>query len=344
MIRNALVAAAAALACVSVAACSSGSATKSGKAVGDTKSGKAVSLSLASHYATTDPLNADLEKFAKAVGTSTSGKVKIKLYPNAELASEDEEISAVRAGSVNMAASSNNDWNTAIPGIATLEDPTVVETWQDVANIAENSEINSYLASEYNASGVHFLANVPYAFKYLLTTKPVTTIGDVKGLKIRISGDEDAPIIKALDAYPVTMSSSDLYEALLTHTVEGSIATSSSVVARKLYQPAKYYALESLGMSWTILTVNDDVWNKLSKDQQAAITHAATDLVSSSVQQGEAAEENNEKEIQSHGGHITHVTDGSAWDHALMPALEASASSSDVASKLNDLATAAKQG
>lgn len=316
-----------------VAACSSSANENS-------SGSKVFKLSLADHLTNTDPLTLALEAMAARVSKDTEGHVQIKVYPNAQLTSEDDAISAVKSGSVDMAISPTDLWTTAIPGIDVMSAPTVINTWQQAGAVAESKDINSYLGAEFSKQGVHLLANIPEGVDYLLSQKLVEEPSEMKGMKIRIAGGgitEDA--VNALGAFPVTLSSSELFESLLTHAVSGGVQTIDNVVASKLYQAAHYYILASFGMSFIELSINSADWRQLSVSDQAAVTKEAQALIPAYVIAGERDEQQKEAAISAGGGQVVKISDVDAWDSALSAVVTKARSSSEFAARLYDLVT-----
>jgi TRAP-type C4-dicarboxylate transport system substrate-binding protein len=82
---------------------------------------------------------------------------------------------------------------------------------------------------------------------YLWTTKPVKSLADLKGMKIRTPGGLQTSYIKALGAEPVFMPLGDVYLALETGTIDGLVTCPPLVLAFKLFEVAKYGVITTFG-------------------------------------------------------------------------------------------------
>ena len=97
-----------------------------------------------------------------------------------------------------------------------------------------------YFKSEYEKMGVYLGAWVNVSQYNLISKKPVRTLEDFKGLKIRSVGGLCSEFLAALGAVPVMMQSAETYTGLQSGVVDAVLYADSSTVAFKLYEIAKY--------------------------------------------------------------------------------------------------------
>jgi TRAP-type transport system periplasmic protein len=326
------------------AACGSSASSSSGNSgTGSDASGAsspAVSLKLGDVLSSTDSGTSALNYFASQVTSLTDGKVKITIYPNAQLVSEQDIVSALRSGSVDMGLASDDFWNTITPGIDALSYPYKVTSWSQAQAIATNSALNAYLSSEYQKMGVHYIADLPYTWKELLSTVQVSQPGQLKGFKVSTAGG-DLPYLSALGMTPNVMNNTDLYEGLLTHTVSGSNISVSQIISLKLYEVAKYLTEYNLYMIWLPVIMSDNAWNKLSSAEQSAMENAGQAMVAKQISGAQAAQKSWDATLTSNGVHITSVSDFAPWEATQSSVVGGQVSQSPVATKILSLAAAA---
>ena len=106
---------------------------------------------------------------------------------------------------------------------------------------------------------------------YLWTRKPVKTLEDCKGLRIRSPGGHQTNYIKAIGAEPVFMPLGDVYLALETGTIDGLVTCPPLVLAFKLYEVAKYGALCTFGCVTEGVIMNEKSWGKTPDDLKPVI-------------------------------------------------------------------------
>ena len=99
--------------------------------------------------------------------------------------------------------------------------------------------------------------------------KPVKSVADYKGFKMRTSGTAQATMYKALGAVTVEMSSKELYTAVQRNTIQGFTTGISRARRSRLYEVAPYITIDpTLPYLSFWLVINKDVWKKLSPADQ----------------------------------------------------------------------------
>lgn len=106
---------------------------------------------------------------------------------------------------------------------------------------------------------------------HLWTRKPVTSLEDLKGLKIRSPGGLQTRAIEALGATPVFLPLGDVYLSIETGVIDGVVTCPALILAFKLHEVARYSVPVSLGCVAEGLFVNLRFWNRVPADLQAII-------------------------------------------------------------------------
>lgn len=97
-----------------------------------------------------------------------------------------------------------------------------------------------YLKDEYERLGILLAFNAVTPQYDILTTRPVKSVEDLKGLKIRAAGGGITEIVQRLGATPVTMTISDAYTAFQQGVVDGIILSTADMVAYRMHEVGKY--------------------------------------------------------------------------------------------------------
>jgi len=101
---------------------------------------------------------------------------------------------------------------------------------------------------------------------FLWTKKPVHSLADTKGLKIRSPGGHQTHYIKALGAEPVFIPLGDVYLAMETGTVDGIVTCPPLFIAFKFYEVAKYGVVTTFGCVTEGAIMNAESWKKIPDD------------------------------------------------------------------------------
>ncbi|ADZ71289.1 C4-dicarboxylate TRAP transporter substrate-binding protein [Polymorphum gilvum] len=110
-----------------------------------------------------------------------------------------------------------------------------------------------------------------------LTTKPVRTAEDLKGLRLRSGGAPWARLAENFGATPVQLSVLDQFEAINQGAIDGTMASIADMLSFRLVEVVKYVTFAPLGLyhSTSNFTVNKDTWASLSAEDRAAMVRAA---------------------------------------------------------------------
>jgi TRAP-type C4-dicarboxylate transport system substrate-binding protein len=105
--------------------------------------------------------------------------------------------------------------------------------------------------------------------------KPIRTLEDLKGLKIRVPSRNAGLVVEAWGATPVSMPAPEIYNAMQTGVIDGAMTDATTLGAFKLAEVTKYI---TTGMETTIssffLIMNRDSFSELSEAQQAVVLDA----------------------------------------------------------------------
>lgn len=229
-----------------------------------------INLKYASPYTEAHPYGkADAEWIAR-IEKQSGGRVDITPFWGRSLISSREGVDELSAGVADMAyiapiyARSGYDMNRLTPGMFYgYTDPTkVLNVYMDI--VKDHPEFNSEL------SGVHVVGyNVGTPMHVLLREKPVTTLADLKGLRIRSAVDFIGPL-EAFGAEGVTMPMTETYPALEKGVVDGVIAPYEALKSLSFAEVVKYYSeLPHSRGAYPSRGVNGDVWAGLPDDIKA---------------------------------------------------------------------------
>lgn len=212
------------------------------------------------------------QPFADAVAKSTDGKVTVKLFSGGELGPGPvDQINRAISGVADLAVglqgytASNFPLTllSELPGV--LDEKTGTQTLWDHVDLFKSEYRRVQLVSLWsNASNLLYMRE-----------KPVRTVEDIKGLKIRVPSRNAGLIVQAWGATPVSMPVSDIYNAMQTGVIDGAMIDGTATKAFKLGEVSKYL---TVGLHTTIspffIVMNRDAFEGLSDSEQQAVLDA----------------------------------------------------------------------
>lgn len=111
----------------------------------------------------------------------------------------------------------------------------------------------------------------------LLTTKPVNSLADLKGLRLRSGGAPYARWAESVGAAPTQIPVSETFESLSQGLLDGTMASVSDLISYRLVDAAKYIIDLPLGTYHTTsnFTVASGTWADLSVEERTGLVRAA---------------------------------------------------------------------
>ena len=131
----------------------------------------------------------------------------------------------------------------------------------------------------YKGFGAHFVGCPNAGIESVASKKPINSIADFKGVKMRAPSGTATQLLKEMGASPVNLSGGEVYNALEKGVIDA--ADLSDYVANKslgLHKVAKYALVDFHSMPVLSLTVNMKKWNAQPKDIQAILNMATRDM------------------------------------------------------------------
>jgi TRAP-type C4-dicarboxylate transport system substrate-binding protein len=153
------------------------------------------------------------------------------------------------------------------PGRFPLTDVLSLAAWVDGKDIATeigNAMYKRVLNQEF--PGVRMVELNGCIQSFLWTKKPVRTLEEAKGLKVRSPGGHQTNYIKAIGAEPVFMPLGDVYLAMETGTIDGIVTCPPQFLAFKLNEVAKFGVVATFGCVSEGVIMNNESWKKTPDD------------------------------------------------------------------------------
>lgn len=128
--------------------------------------------------------------------------------------------------------------------------------------------------AEYTAENQVYLGSVSSASYVLLCNKPIATVADLKGTKLRSGSPNFSRWAEQFDAIAVSMSANDQYEALGQGVIDCTMAAISELTNNSLADVTKFVTLGVPGGVFSgaaTANFNKDVWQGLTLEQRTVI-------------------------------------------------------------------------
>ncbi len=261
--------------------------------------------------------------FADQVAQLSEGRIKIEIYPSGQLGDDNEVYQAMQMGAVDLYrgnASSMSDFGQM--QVTALALPYIFRDrnhfWAVCAGSLGDEILSDIQKSGSRMVGLFYMDEG--ARNFFTTDAPVTSLADLKNLKIRVQSSQlMLDTISALGANPTPIDYAELYTALQTGVVDGAENPPASYFSNKFYEVAPYYVLDGHIFSPSVVLMSEIVWNRLSAEDRDVLVKAGELTEAYNRKAIEAADQKAYDNLKNAGVQITTLSDPEQWSKSMDP-------------------------
>ena len=241
-------------------------------------SAETLKLKFAGYHPPVHMVSTLIARFCEEVNKKSGGKVELTAYAGGTLLSPTKMAAGVSSDIADIGFSHCSYSRGRFPVMEIMELPLgLPSSW--IATHVANDFYDKFKPKEWDTYHVLFFTTSPVNVIQTVK-KPVKTLEDMKGMKIRGTG-RSGDIVKALGAVPMPIETPDLYEAIRRGVVDGAYLTMETYKGFKTGELFKYNT-----ESWKVGSVyafyaimNKQKWNKLSPDIQKLLTEVSNEYM-----------------------------------------------------------------
>ena len=222
-----------------------------------------------------------VENMGKKLEQATGGRLTIQMYASMQLGGEKEVIEQAQVGAIQFARVSVGTLGPVIDDLNVLNMPFLFRDTAHMNKVVDGpigQELLDKVSNNQAANLVGLCWMDAGARSFYDTKRPIKTISDLKGLKIRVIGNPIfVDMANALGANGVAMGYDQVFSALQTGVIDGAENNPPSFVFDNHYQVAKYYTLTQHLIVPEMLVFSRASWDQLSADDQGLIKKFSRD-------------------------------------------------------------------
>jgi TRAP-type C4-dicarboxylate transport system substrate-binding protein len=210
-----------------------------------------------------------LVPWARLVEERSRGRLRITIYPGGTLGKPADHWDMVKNGVADLGYGTHNYTAGRFPLTSAGDLPFVFKT-------AKGGSRAMWELYRKHLTGEHAGAKVLWLFihppgQLHLAKKPVRTLADLTGLKVRAPGGQVAAAVKALGAVPVTMAAPETYNALERGIVDGTVFPWEAVAGFKLAEVIRFHTVANLYVTTFFFAMNQRKYDRLPPDLRKVI-------------------------------------------------------------------------
>ena len=226
-----------------------------------------------------NPTHLTAVKFQELVDEYTDGRVAVQIFPSNALGGETEVAQALRMGSIEAEIMYTGNLVPLAPSAGVLMLPYAY-TSTGQAHEAMDALIDPLNERLVTEAGVRALGLMEKGFRVLTTNKPVETLEDLRGMKVRVSPNDIA--IKTFQSWgiePLPMDWAEVFPALQQRVIDGQENPYTTAISSRFYE-VQSDITEIHYMMWTgPLLISERIFQQYPEDIQEAVLRAGREAV-----------------------------------------------------------------
>jgi len=217
------------------------------------------------------------EVWAPKLESMSGGKLKIDIAPTKAIVPHRETITAVKNGILDGDLNAVAYFAGLDAGFALMGDLIAGYDTTDQMQIfcmnGGGKEMLQKLYDKYTKKGIHVIGCGPFAREAFVATKPIRTVADFKGVKLRSPEGLASEVFRRAGAAPVAIPFSEVYTALEKGIVDAADASAYvNNESNGLHKIAKYPIYPGIhSMAVIQMVINQKVWNKLTEGERTML-------------------------------------------------------------------------
>jgi tripartite ATP-independent transporter DctP family solute receptor len=215
-----------------------------------------------------------VENIGKKLDAATKGRLSVAMYPSMQLGGEKEAIEQAQLGAIAFARVSVGALGPVVDDLNVFNLPYVFRNTEHMQHVIDGP-IGQELLDKVTNSGKGLIGLAwmdAGARNFYSTKKPIKTMADLKGMKVRVMGNPMfVDMANAMGGNGIAMGYDQVFTSLQTGVIDGAENNPPSFVFDNHYQVAKFYTVDEHLIVPEMVVFSKKIWDSLSKDDQALL-------------------------------------------------------------------------
>ena len=202
----------------------------------------------------------------------SGGTLSLDIYPANQLATGAKAVEGNAAGTIDIAIENAMTYSNVVPSFDAMNMPYMFDTAEQAFEMMKTEEAKVF-AEECEKYNLKLLGYWYNGWRNVSNSiRPIEKVEDLNGLTIRIAESQVfADMMNALGMNAVPLANGELFTALQMGTVDAQENPQNNYINNKYYEVNRYFSMTRHVFSIEPVTMNLDVWNSLTAEEQEAV-------------------------------------------------------------------------
>ena len=214
-------------------------------------------------------------KIAEEVEKATDGRIQIEVMAGGTLGGERDTVELAMLGGVDIVTCANSVLTQWIPEMSILDQPYLF-TNEDQAHGAVDGAVGDLIEREaLDKLNLHVIGYMESGFRNVFSKKPISSIDDFKGVKIRtMQNGYHMAAFESFGAIPTAMPANEQFTALQQGTIDACESAVSNCLNNGFYEVTKNITYTNHAFVYIVVSMSDHAWNRIPDDLRPVFMEA----------------------------------------------------------------------
>lgn len=224
---------------------------------------------------------------ADRIAEKTEGAITVEVYPNEQLGKDDAILEQLQLGTVHIYPEGSAYLQKWVPEMTLVSAPFLFDDREHWARFMQSDLVTGWNSRIEAEAGIVTIGDstkmVRGPYRVMVATKPVETLDDLSGLRLRLHPDELAAAAwRHLGTEVRTLGWTEVYESLGRGIVESVNSPIALVEPMRFYEVAPHVIRHDEYPQGLAFMANANAWNGLDEETRAQILEAYDEVAAES--------------------------------------------------------------
>ncbi len=229
--------------------------------------------------------------FKKELEARSNGAFKVELIGSGKFGNPESIVQGLQMGVLQIGAESTSNFSVFDPRLMLFDMPYLIPDYK-AADLILDGPIGQKLAAGLEKNGCLSLGYMELGFRQVFSIRPVRSLADNKGLKIRATPSKaHIAILRSLGMSPTPMAWGEVYTALQQKTIDGIDVDLNLGWFWRFPEITRYLTLSRHFYTPHLVLISKRFWKSLSAEEQALVTTVMDEAIAFERAKSRANEE-----------------------------------------------------
>ncbi|QRF57223.1 TRAP transporter substrate-binding protein [Variovorax paradoxus] len=254
---------------------------------------------LATGYPAENFHTVNLMTMAKDVELATQGRLRIDVFPKNALVALNDIRAAVQAGKIEAGETIMSSLIAEMPIAGADSVPFITDSYADALRLWRIQR--PLIERAFEQRGMRVLHAVAWPPQGLLSVRPLASMSDLRGMRMRTYNTTTARIATLMEAVPVDVPATELDKALAEGRIDCMPTSAVTAMESRAWQSMHYFYEINAWFPKNIVFVHAKAWSALDASSRQALQAAAASAETRGWAASEAAAARSMNELRRNG-------------------------------------------